>query len=154
MVNAGLVKSSDNLQAMIRTDTAFKFLKNVCGSPAYWKIVLLDLLAMVRQLGMPTCFLTLSAADMQWPEVIQSIAHQYGKVLMANDVKKYAMGGKVQMVTFQPSDSIPSIQTSLGSILHRVHRRKGESNWRTARLYDPYRISSLRISPCTHNYMD
>jgi hypothetical protein len=72
---------------MIRTDTAFKFLKNVCGSPAYWKIVLLDLLAMVRQLGMPTCFLTLSAADMQWPEVIQSIAHQYGKVLTANDVK-------------------------------------------------------------------
>jgi hypothetical protein len=86
-VNAGLVKSSDNLQAMIRTDTAFKFLKNVRGSPAHWKTVLLDLLAMVRQLGMPTWFLTLSAADMQWPEVIQSIAHQYGKVLTADDAK-------------------------------------------------------------------
>ena len=86
-VNAGLVKSSDNLQAMIRTNTAFQFLKNVRGSPAYWKTVLLDLLAMVRQLGMPTWFLTLSAADMQWPEVIQSIAHRYGKVLTAYDVK-------------------------------------------------------------------
>ena len=39
---------------MICTDTAFKFLKNVRGSPAYWNTVLLDLLAMVRQLGMPT----------------------------------------------------------------------------------------------------
>jgi hypothetical protein len=86
-VNAGLVNSSDNLQAMIRTDTAFKFLKNVRGSPAYWKTVLLDLLAMVRQLGMPTWFSTLFAADMQWPEGIQSFAHQYGKVLTADDVK-------------------------------------------------------------------
>jgi hypothetical protein len=73
-VNAGLVKYTDNLQAMICKDTAFKFLKNVRGSPAYCKTVLLDLSAMVRQLGMPTWFLTLSAADMQWPEVIQSIA--------------------------------------------------------------------------------
>jgi hypothetical protein len=72
---------------MIRTDTAFKFLKNVRGSPAHWKTVLLDLLAMVRQLGMPTWFSTLFAADMQWPEGIQSFAHQYGKVLTADDVK-------------------------------------------------------------------
>lgn len=41
---------------------------------------------MVRQLGIPTWFLTLSAADMHWPEVIQSIMHQYGKHLTADDV--------------------------------------------------------------------
>ena len=86
-LTAGLMRCSDTVQAMIRTDTAFKFLKNVRGSPAYWNTVLLDLLAMVRQLGMPTWFLTLSAADMQWPEVIQSIAFQYGKSLSPEDVK-------------------------------------------------------------------
>ncbi|CAB4019984.1 myosin heavy fast skeletal muscle, partial [Paramuricea clavata] len=101
-VNAGLVKSSDNLQAMIRTDTAFKFLKNVRGSPAYWKTVLLDLLAMVRQLGMPTWFLTLSAADMQWPEVIQSIARQYGKVMTADDVKNMPWVEKCKWLRSNP----------------------------------------------------
>ncbi|KAI8490825.1 hypothetical protein Bbelb_316180, partial [Branchiostoma belcheri] len=89
-INAGLVKNLDNVQAMLRTDSAFKFLQNIRGSPAYWNSVLLDLLAMVRQLGIPTWFLTLSAADMQWPEVIQSIAHQYGKHLTADDVKSMA----------------------------------------------------------------
>ena len=86
-INAGLMKCSDNMQAMIRSDNAFRFLKNVRGSQSYWSTVLLDLLAMVRQLGIPTWFLTLSAADMQWPEVIQSIARQYGQVLTNEDVK-------------------------------------------------------------------
>ena len=36
-----------------------------------------ELLAMIRTLGIPTWFLTLSAADMKWPEVIQAIAAQY-----------------------------------------------------------------------------
>ena len=33
------------------------------GSPAYWKKFLFDVLAMVKQLGIPTFFLTLSCAD-------------------------------------------------------------------------------------------
>ena len=37
-----------------------------------------DLLAMMRQLGTPTWFLKLSAADMKWPDMIQTIARQYG----------------------------------------------------------------------------
>ena len=32
---------------------------------------------MMRQLGTPTWFLTLSAADMKWPDMIQTIAKQY-----------------------------------------------------------------------------
>ena len=48
------------------------------GSPAYFQRVQYEGLAMIRQLGIPTFFLTLSAADMQWPDVIQTIARQYG----------------------------------------------------------------------------
>ena len=55
-LTAGLLKSSENVKAMVRKDAAFRFLKNVRGSPAYWHTVLLDVLAMVRQLGIPTCF--------------------------------------------------------------------------------------------------
>ena len=85
-VTAGLLRQSKNLNAMMRNDSAIKFLKNVRGSPAYWQRVLYDVMAMVRQLGIPTWFLTLSAADMQWPEIIQSIARQYGKNFTDEDV--------------------------------------------------------------------
>ncbi len=64
-VATGMLKNPDTVKALLRTDPAFKFLKNVRGSPAYWHTVLLDALAIVTQLGTPTWFLTLSAADMQ-----------------------------------------------------------------------------------------
>jgi len=46
-------------------DDAYHFLKNVRGSPAYFQKVMYDVLGMIRQLGLPTLFLTLSTADMQ-----------------------------------------------------------------------------------------
>ncbi|KAI8500028.1 hypothetical protein Bbelb_223450 [Branchiostoma belcheri] len=101
-INAGLMKNLDNVQAMLRTDNAFKFLTNVRGSPPYWNKALLDLLAYVRQLGIPTWFLTLSAADMQWPEVIQSIAHQYGKNLTADDIKNMTWQEKCTWLRYNP----------------------------------------------------
>ena len=61
-------------------------MKQVRGTPAYWQKVHYDVLAMVKQLGIPTWFLTLSAADMKWPDVIQIIAHQYGTVLSKDEV--------------------------------------------------------------------
>ena len=39
-------------------------MKNVRGSPPYYQRTFYDLLAMIRQLGTPTWFFTLSAADM------------------------------------------------------------------------------------------
>ena len=45
-----------------------------------------ELLAMIRTLGIPTWFLTLSTADMKWPEVIQSIAKQYGTIYTEQEV--------------------------------------------------------------------
>ena len=41
---------------------------------------------MIRQLGTPTWFFTVSAADMKWPEMIQTIAKQYGVIYSNEDV--------------------------------------------------------------------
>ena len=57
-------------------------MKNVRGSPAYWQHQLYDVLAMLQTLGVPTWFLTLSAADLQWPEMIQAVAVQFGQEII------------------------------------------------------------------------
>ena len=80
-VTAGDLKDPARLSELIQRDKAYKLLKQVCGTPAYWQKVHYDVLAMIRQLGIPTWFLTLSAAEMKWPEVIQIIARQYGEIL-------------------------------------------------------------------------
>ena len=65
------------LSQFVRSDKAYS-LKNIRGSPPYYQRTFYDLLAMIRQLGTPTWFFTLSAADMKWPDMISTIAKLYG----------------------------------------------------------------------------
>jgi len=48
-------------------------MNSIKGTPAYWKHFLYDVLAMVKQLGLPTYFLTLSCADLRWDELVNII---------------------------------------------------------------------------------
>ena len=112
-VTAGVLKDAQYLRTMLRTDAAVKFLKNVRGSPAYWQRVLYDVLAMVRQLGVPTWFLTLSAADMQWPEIIQSIAHQHGKVYTNDEIAAMAWEEKSMWLRTNPVTAARQFQYRL-----------------------------------------
>ena len=76
-IDARFLKNPHDVQNLLKRDKAYSFLKNIRGSPPYWQKMFYELLAMIRTLGIPTWFLTLSAADMKWPEVIQAIAAQY-----------------------------------------------------------------------------
>ena len=44
------------------------------GTPKYWKKFLHDVLAMVRQMSLPTSFLTLSFANLRWNELVSVIS--------------------------------------------------------------------------------
>ena len=46
---------------------------------------------MLHSLGIPTWFLTLSAADLHWPEMIQAVALQLGRRLFRDDVMKMSI---------------------------------------------------------------
>ena len=85
-LDAGMLKNPQHLQNLFKKDRAYTFLKNIRGSPPYWQKMFYELLSMIRTLGIPTWFLTLSAADMKWPEVIQSIAKQYGTIYTEQEV--------------------------------------------------------------------
>ena len=72
-VNAGMLKNPQVLNNLVRTEQAYKFLKNMRGSPPFWQHQLYEVMAMLRALGIPTWFLTLSSADLHWPEMIQAV---------------------------------------------------------------------------------
>ena len=83
---AGHLLNPAVLEQVVRNEQAYKFLENVKGSPAYWQDQLYDVLAMLWTLHIPTWFLTLSAADLYWPEIIQAVAVQFGRKLSQKDV--------------------------------------------------------------------
>ena len=77
-LTASQAKDQALLSQCVHKDKAYRFMKNIRGSPPYYQRTFYDLLAMIRQLGTPTWFFTLSAADLKWPDMIQTIAKQYG----------------------------------------------------------------------------
>ena len=75
-ITAGQLKKNfkSTVRSFISEDKGYMFMKSVKGTPAYWKQFLYDVLAMVRQLGLPTLFFTLSCADLRWKELVLIIA--------------------------------------------------------------------------------
>ncbi|CAG2202192.1 unnamed protein product [Mytilus edulis] len=69
-------------------DKAYRFLQTIRGTPPYWQKAMYKLLAAVKQLGIFTFFVTLSAADMKWTDTIIVITRQQGKSMSKEEVGK------------------------------------------------------------------
>ena len=81
-----------------------------------------DASIMLRQkLGLPTWFLTLSAADMQWPDVIQMIARQYGTTL-TEDVKSMSFEDKSKWLRQNPITAARHFQYHLNTFFQKFLR--------------------------------
>ena len=65
-LTAGTVKET---KRFVVRENAFSFMSSVKGTPACWKQFLYYVLAMVRQLGIPTYYRTLSFANLRWEEL-------------------------------------------------------------------------------------
>ena len=101
-ITAGQLQNSSVVEQLAQNEQAYKFLKNVRGSPAYWQDQLFDVLAMLWMLSIPTWFLTLSAADLHRPEMIQTVAVQFGQILKQKDVLKWALQTKANTYAKTP----------------------------------------------------
>ena len=66
-LTAGMLSKDfkETVSQFIARDRAYSFMNVIKGTPAYWKKFLHEVLAMVKQLGIPTFFLTLSCADLR-----------------------------------------------------------------------------------------
>ena len=77
-------------------------MKNIRGSPPYYQCTFYEMLAMIRQLGTPTWFFILSAADMKWPDIIQTIARQYGEHFTDDEVAALSFEEKSKWIRRNP----------------------------------------------------
>ena len=101
-INAGKLLSSDNVRQMISEDQIFASFKNIRGTPQYFHNMMLDVLAKIRQFGVSTFFLTISAAEFQWPDIIKIVARQYGEILTTEQVNQMDWSTKTKYLKRNP----------------------------------------------------
>ena len=86
-LTASQVRSNKQiLQNLISQDQAYLFLRQIPGSAPYWQKFMYEVVGMVKQLGMPMWFMTLSCADLRWPELFQIIGRVNGKNMTDEEV--------------------------------------------------------------------
>ena len=74
-VTAGMQSKNfkKTVETLVMSDKGYVFMNTIKGTPAFWKRFQLDFLAMIRHLGCPTFFMTLSCADLHWNDFITNI---------------------------------------------------------------------------------
>ena len=77
---------NEKVNEFIANDQAFTFMNSIKGTPAYWKKFLFDVLTMVKQLGAPTFFMTLSSADLKWNELVSIINKLHNLDMSEKDI--------------------------------------------------------------------
>ena len=75
------------MQQFIAQDKAYSFMSSIKGTPAYWENFLFEVLAMVKQLGILTFFMTLSCADLRRNELVE-ITSKFNRLDVSDDVSK------------------------------------------------------------------
>ena len=77
-------------------------MRDICGTQAYWNSVKIQLYAMFRTLGPPTFFITLSADDHNWTDVMVVLSEIKGKNVSEEQASTLSPGEKRELMTTNP----------------------------------------------------
>lgn len=87
-LNASMFQNyKEQIQNIVKSDHTFYFINSIKGSPAYWKKLESEVLAMIKQLSYPSFFLTLSCADFHWEEISKLIVAANGYSFFSDELK-------------------------------------------------------------------
>ena len=125
-LTASQARNQTVVNESVRKDKAYCFMKNLRGSPPYYQRTFYELLAMVRQLGTPTWFLTLTAADLKWPDLIGIIARQHGVNYTDEEIDKLSFEDKSNWLRRNPVMAARHFQYRLHIFWHEFLKSPAE----------------------------
>lgn len=94
-----MIEDKDYIESCI--DTNLSFMKSIPNSAQYWIERKRSLFAMMRQLGKPTMFLTLSASEVKWDDLIR-LLHRLKYHREADNVESLSAMARASLVNEDP----------------------------------------------------
>ncbi|XP_062615938.1 uncharacterized protein LOC134277623 [Saccostrea cucullata] len=114
-LTAGDVLNQEILDKITRLDEGYYIFRTLRNSPPYLEAKKKELFAMIRQLGLPTWFASLSAADTRWSELLKTLAQlNLKKSLTDEEIDNMTWAEKTDLVQKDPVTCVRFFD-------HRVH---------------------------------
>ena len=92
-LTAGLLRGPLDDNSELR-ENCYSFMKDIRGTQAYWNSVKIQLFAMFRTLGLPTFFITLSADDNNWVDLMIILSKTGGQNLSEDEATNLSSSEK------------------------------------------------------------
>lgn len=104
---AGELKISGTIPSIIASDNGYQIYKTIRGSPPYWAHETKRTVAMVRQLGAATFFITTSAAEHKCTDLLVTLYKlAHSKCISNKDASKLSYNQRVELVRSDHSTCI------------------------------------------------
>ena len=103
-LTASQVRNLDNrtMQHLIFLDQAYYFMKNIPGSPAYWKNFLFEVVVMIKQLAPHAWWITFSCADLRCKEIYKILSKLKGHEMSDTAMEQMTYDEKCKMLNSNP----------------------------------------------------
>ena len=102
-ITAGEARNSDYLDKLVNFDIGYYIFRQLRNSPAYLEARKKDIFAMIRQLSLPTWFMSLSAADTRWTDLLKMLAKLNNEVDYSDkDIEGLTWQEKTRLVQKDP----------------------------------------------------
>ncbi|KAG5672958.1 hypothetical protein PVAND_003045 [Polypedilum vanderplanki] len=102
-ITASQVMNKQFLENAVNNDSAYKFMTAITGSPAYFEAQKKKVLAMVRQNSGFTFFITFSAAETHWSELLVILKKTVDKIEISEDeAKQMTFEEKARLISSDP----------------------------------------------------
>ncbi|XP_071153638.1 uncharacterized protein [Mytilus edulis] len=121
IITARMLTDKNQLKRLLTTDQGYKFMTPIRGTPPYWQATLRDLMASIRQLGIPTWFATFSAADLRWKETLQVLLEQQKSTQSLEDLD---WTGKSELLQYNPVMSAVMFDHRFNTFLKEIIIKK------------------------------
>ena len=109
------ILDENTFNELTRLDEGYRIFRTIRGSPPYFEQKKRDVFAMIRQLGLPTWFMSLSAADTHWNDLLKCLSTLIdNKKLTDEEVLELDWSQKTRLVQCDPVTCVRYFD-------HRVH---------------------------------
>lgn len=151
-ITAKNLKTPGYIESLIQKDEGYAVFKKIRTSPSYWKEKQKVVLGMLRQLGKCVFFVTLSAAETKWTELlIMLMKIVKNKIITEEEAEDLSYEEKSELIRSDPVTCMRHFDFRFRTIIHTLFKPKNG-------IFAPYKLEDffcryeyqIRGSPHVH----
>lgn len=125
-INANQILDESYLNSLIQHDDGYRILEKLPTSPAYWQKEGQKLRAMIRQIGIPNFFITLSSAETKWIELLKILKKTSSGIDMSDDeVLNLSFSEKSKLIRNDPVTCARYFDHRIKAVMKVIKNKNG-----------------------------